>query len=744
MSQIASHDLLIEFLTEELPPINLEKTFSKIYNDNCQLLPANPGDYMQIDLEQMAGQSFSGNLLLELKNFLTPNTRVNTFVTPRRFGLIISQISNTEPDKQNQRKGPAIAQALNNNEPTQALLGFAKSCGLSWQDLEQNTDGYFYAKQLIKGRSLEDILPEAINNALKKLPIAKNMRWGSNDYHFVRPVHNLLILSDNNVICKNSQILGLTPNNYTYGHRIMSNGKITIESPAAYVETMENTGKVVVNFDKRYYKIKKELIENARGLNLKVAINATSKFNQTTNKFEEESELLKEVSALVEHPVILQGEFNPEFLKVPQECLILSMAKNQKYFALLDSNGKLSNKFLFVANLESKSPQTIIAGNEKVLAARLNDAKFFFETDQKHPLGDFVEKLRNVTYHNKLGSQLERVARLQNIARQIAELVGIRPELATDTAYLLKADLTTEMVGEFPELQGTMGKHYALLQEETKEVANAIEQHYFPRSSHDNLPDGDLAMIMALSDKLETLTGILGIGYVPTGEKDPFALRRAAIGIVRILLQKRLQTTLPTNRPYSLKLDTLLEIAIQSFEGLSLNPNTIDTTEQFILDRLANYLANQYPKRCVQSALSGKAKLSHFDLLPSLLDKLKNFADDVGNQPLLQANKRINNILKNQLISVDTKIDENLLTEPSEIALFDLFKKSDPIYSGVGHKINWDEYFGTLAKFNQPITDFFDNVMVMTDDLNIRNNRLALLSKLELFFNRYCDLSELT
>jgi glycyl-tRNA synthetase beta chain len=733
MPQLASHDLLIEFLTEELPPINLEQTFSKIYNDNSQLLPANPGDYMQIDLEQITGQSFSGHLLLELKNFITPNARVNTFVTPRRFGLILTQISNSEPEKQNLRKGPAIAHALNNGEPTQALLGFAKSCVLNWHDLEQNTDGYFYAKQLIKGRALEDVLPDAINNALKKLPIAKNMRWGSNAYHFVRPVHNLLILSDNKVICKNSQFLGLTPNDYTYGHRIMSEGKITISSPATYVETMEKEGKAVVNFDKRRSKIEQKLASKALELNL------------TTN---DTPGLLDEVTALVEHPVVLQGEFNVDFLKVPQECLILSMAKNQKYFALLDSTGKLSNKFLFVANLESKSPQTIIGGNEKVLAARLNDAKFFFETDQKHQLGYFVEKLRNVTYHNKLGSQRERVDRLERIAEQLAEFIGVRPKLAKDTAHLLKADLTTEMVGEFPELQGVIGKYYARNQGKSEDVANAIEQHYFPRSSHDKLPESDLAIIMALSDKLETLVGILGIGYTPTGDKDPFALRRAALGIVRILLQ---------NEFASFELNKLLDITYSVFKksNLNLNSNTIAEVHKFIVDRLENYLETKYSKHCVQSALSPGNGYLDICSLRSLLNTLKFFAADPSNKPLLQDNKRIKNILKaahssSKEIDWSKLINKELLNTPEEQTLYNVLTKEravlkyDAASDRITGQIDFNKYFITLTEFNQPITDFFDKVMVEVDDLGIRNNRLILLSKLNRLLNFRCDLSKLT
>ena len=690
---INTAELLIEFLTEELPPINLEKSI---------------------------GEAFASHLSNELKSFMPSDSHCQFFVTPRRFACTISKVHDVEPAQQQKRKGPAIASSLKDNLATPALLGFLKSCGLDdWNKLEQSVDGYFYATKTIVGRTLTQVLPDAIQNALKKLPIAKNMRWGDNDYSFVRPVHNLVLLYGNQVICHNSAILGCSPVDYTFGHRIMSSGQIQINDSSKYASQLKSEGYVITDFQTRKQYIDKGLQEKAQQLNLSINIM---------------DGLLEEVTGLVEYPIVLQGEFSAEFLKVPQECLILSMAKNQKYFAMLDSNGKLSNKFLFVTNIASTNPSVIINGNQKVLAARLADAKFFYELDLKHNLADFVKKLENVVYHNKLGSQLQRIQRLQQIAQSIAPQLGVDASLAAHTAYLLKADLSTEMVGEFPELQGVMGKYYAEAKSENHDVANAIEKHYYPRFSGDELPDTPLATLMSLTDKLETIVGIWGIGLVPTGEKDPFALRRAALGIVRILLANELN------------LKNLLETTFSSFNNLNLNPNTANEVYNFIAQRLSNYLVsnNGYSINCVQSALV--LNPIYFNHLPSLLDNLQQFAENENNKPLLNANKRISNILEKnggEFTSNHTPKVE-LFQTPQEHALFNLLENEKTTIQMYTNKHNWAGLFNTLAKFNQPITDFFDNVMVMDKDESIRNNRMVLLQHLYGQFNQVCKLAELS
>lgn len=690
---ITTADLLCEFLTEELPPIDLEKNI---------------------------GESFAHNLVAQLNGFIPNPAQYHFFVTPRRFGCIIKQVAMVEPQQKLSKRGPAIATALNDNTPTKALLGFVTACGLSsWHDLEQKEDGYFYAQKIIPGRKLTAVLIEAIKIALKKLPIAKNMRWGSHSYHFVRPVHNLLLMWGDKVICPEGEVLGLSPVNHTFGHRVMSNGKLVITQAATYMQQMLEQGNVYADFALRREYIVRGLHNAADSRNL-VICNTPG--------------LLDEVTALVEYPVILCGEFNLSFLKVPQECLILSMAKHQKYFALRDDYGNLTNKFLCVANINSTNPDVIVKGNQKVLAARLSDAKFFYETDLKRGLSEFAQKLGVVIYHNLLGTQLERINRLQNIASQIAPTLNLTPEIARRTALLIKADLTTEMVNEFPQLQGIMGKYYAIAHGESVEVASAIEQHYYPRFSGDKLPDMPLAILMALSDKLEVLIGIWGIGLIPTGEKDPFALRRMALGVVRILLREPLNI-----------LD-LLQITYASFAGITLNSAVINEVYQFIVQRLANYLINveKYPVACVNSVLA--ISPVHFNYLISLLDILQNFAQDTTNHPLLQANKRIRNIMdKNNITisNVSTSIQIELFNTIEEQNLHALLIALVDKINQHALKHNWQEFFILLSKFNQPITAFFDKVMVMDENMAVRKNRIILLLNLYNMFNQVCELSEL-
>lgn len=696
--------LFIEFLTEELPPIKLKENI---------------------------GEAFFNNLKEELASFISDDSTLTYFVAPRRFGCDFKGITSIEPNRQNKRKGPAIASSLQNGEPTKALLGFMKSVGVaSHEELIRGDDGYFYYESTIIGRKIEDVIIDGINASLKKLPIAKNMRWGNNDYYFVRPVHNLALLLNDQVICQDKQVLGLTPNNYTYGHRIMSHGQITINQSSMYQTQILNDGYVVADFDKRQAIIKQQLEELAQSLGLKL--------NHIDG-------LLEEVTALVEYPVVLQGEFNSEFLQVPQECLILSMAKNQKYFALLDSNNKLSNKFLFVANIKTANPQVIINGNQKVLSARLEDAKFFYNVDLKAPFKSFVDKLKNVTYHNKLGKQYDRVLRLQQITRLIgdeyyANNLGSNQD-TQDATYLLKADLTTEMVGEFPELQGVMGRYYAIANGYSQDVANAIEQHYYPRFSGDELPKGNIATIVALADKLEVLVGIWGIGLIPTGDKDPFALRRNALGICRIFLNE--QNTLK-----SFNIRDILNIVISSFDQVKSsftksNNEIVNEVYGFILQRLENYLTKtlNYDIKCVRSILANKPE--QFDYLLSLLDNLTTFANNPENKLILAANKRIENILAKASFELINDFNQVKVSTADEAVLVDLYVKNAGILAQFNEEKNWSEYFKVLTQFNQAINQFFDNVMVMDEDLDIRRNRLSLLKHLHGLFNKACNLSEI-
>lgn len=678
---LVGNSLVIEFLSEELPPINL--------------------------LENI-GTPFAESIKSQLQGYLTDSSEINSLITPRRFGCVINNINHEQKDQEITRKGPAIATGLKDGNPTPALLGFAKSCGTEWQNLTQNSDGYFYFTTTIKGKPLESVIENAINTALKKVHIAKSMRWGDTDYQFVRPLHNLLVMLNENVLPCN--ILGLNSQKSTIGHRFMSDGVININNAQSYLDSIKDIGKVIVGFNTRKDIISTTLNKKASELGLKIS---------------HIDGLLEEVTALVEWPEVLVGSFDSKYLEVPQECLILSMAKNQKYFALVDNKNKLSNKFLFVANLISKDPSVIINGNQKVLSARLADAEFFYNFDKRTKLADFVPRLANVVYHNKLGSQLERIERLQNISANIAQLLNVDNDTAKRAAYLLKADLATEMVGEFPELQGIMGNYYAIASNETMEIANAIEQHYYPRFSGDELPNTALATVVSLADKLETLVGIWGIGLIPTGDKDPYALRRAALGIVRILLEN------------DINLNQLLKYTFESFKGKGLSENTITELEQFIIQRLANYLSTTlgYPTKVVNAVLSSeKLEISQAE---NICKEFSSWANDETNNGLFEANKRIENILRKNEAEIDTDITVNpALFISYETILFNLIES-------INNNSDLNSYLQQLSKLSQPLTDFFANVMVMDENVVIRKNRLKLLSDLYAKFNLYGKLSEL-
>jgi len=675
------NSLLIEFLSEELPPINL------VDNIGC---------------------AFSQAVYAQLNGFVSATSQLRTFIAPRRFGCVIEGISFEQASQQMLRKGPALATGLKDGQATPALLGFAKSCGCEWQDLQQRDDGYFYFAATIQGKSLDDVIENVINIALKKIHIAKAMRWGNSDYQFVRPVHNLIVKFNQQVL--NCSALGLTANDTTLGHRFMSHAPIKIAHAADYLSQIYTEGKVVAEFNTRRDVIEQQLNARAADLGLQISVMPG---------------LLDEVCALVEWPEVLVGEFDEKFLAVPQECLILSMAKNQKYFALVDASGKLSNKFLFVANLISKNPQIIIEGNQKVLTARLADAEFFYEFDKRTPLKDFTAKMGSVVYHNKLGSQLERVQRLQKIAQSIAPSLNVDAQLAFTTAYLLKADLASEMVGEFPELQGTMGKYYALACGETTEVANAIEQHYYPRFSGDELPNSALATVMSLADKLESLVGIWGIGLIPTGDKDPYALRRAALGIVRILLE------------YKLDLEQLLAASFSAFTGKNLGPDTVCGVYEFIKQRLANYFISveNYSAKVVNAVLM-QDKVD-FAQVVNVCQAFSLWASSDANQALFEANKRIENILKKNAAELDASVvlSSNLFNV-YEIELFAAVNKINPASSV-------QAYLEQLSELADPLTKFFANVMVMDEDLVVRKNRLKLLAEIYAKFNIYGKISEL-
>ncbi len=678
--------LLIELLTEELPPKALEKLAA----------------------------SFADTITDELKKlqFVAGNVQSHVFASPRRLAVQIPAVAAIQPEQHSVRRGPAVASGMKDGQPTPALAGFARSCGVEVSQLSTVHDGKqdVYAYESTKaGESLSAVLSGIVASALKKLPAPKLMRWGDLDVQFVRPVHGLVMLHGDQVVA--GEVLGLQSGNVTRGHRFLSAGEVTIPSADAYPRTLAEEGKVIASFLARRELVRQRLSHAAAKLNATIAA---------------PDALFDEVTGLVEWPVVLEAGFEAEFLNVPQECLILTMQQNQKYFPLLDAQGKLMNRFLLVSNLETDDPRFIIGGNERVLRARLSDAKFFYEQDQKHRLDSRLPRLEHVVYHNKIGNQLERVSRLSSIAAAIAGKLGADSSLAGRAAYLAKADLVSDMVGEFPELQGIMGRYYARLDGEDEVVADAIEGHYHPRFAGDSLPQGPIATAVALADKLETIVGIWGIGLIPTGDKDPFALRRAALGVLRMVLEQ----------PLDLK--ALISDAAAAFPAGLLSATVVDEVYAFCLERLKNYLANDYKGDEIDAVLAlAPTQLNEVGAILAAVAQFKALPEAAT---LAAANKRVKNILKKTEGDI-AAVNPALFAEDAERALFAAVEALAP---AVDAKFAAHDFAGALtqlASLRAPVDAFFDGVMVMADDLAVRANRIALLARLAALFNRVADIS---
>ncbi|WP_325198610.1 glycine--tRNA ligase subunit beta [Kingella oralis] len=678
--------LLIELLTEELPP----KALNNLGNHFAQSIAEG----------------------LEKAQLIDGTTQYTAYASPRRLAVSVANVKPVQADQHVVRKGVSVAAGMKDGVPTKALEGFARSCGVEIGSLKIIHDGKqdVYAHEFTQaGQTLAALLGEIINTAIKKLPIPKVMRWGSSTHTFVRPVHGLVALHGADVVPVN--VLGLDSGRQTLGHRFLSQGAIIFAQADDYAKQIAEQGKVIASFAERRAAIKAALDKVSGSLNARVAA---------------DDALLDEVTALVEYPVVLQAEFEAHFLAVPQECLILTMQQNQKYFPLLDQNGKLMNRFLLVSNLQTADPSHIIHGNERVLRARLSDAEFFYKQDQKATLESRLPKLEHVVYHNKIGSQAQRIDRLQTIAAHIAEQLGTDRATAERAARLAKADLVTEMVGEFPELQGTMGKYYAVLDGEQPEIAAAIEQHYQPRFAGDKLPESPIATAVALADKLETLVGIWGIGLIPTGDKDPYALRRAALGVLRMLM----------NSPLSIN-DLLTTVAAQFPRDL-LAANTVTEVADFMQARLAVLLQNDYAQDTVAAVLAQRP-----DRLDDLADKLQaveSFKKLPEAAALAAANKRVQNLLKKADAQLGA-VQENLLQEDAERALFAATQALRPTVQAALAKHDFQAALTALAAVKPQVDAFFDNVMVMADDAAVKQNRLNLLNELSQLMNAVADIS---
>ncbi len=695
------HTLLVELLTEELPP----KALSKL------------------------GDAFASAMMngLAARAFLDEGATHVAYATPRRLAVAITGVRASSPDKQIREKVLPVSVALDKEgqpaaplaKKLAALAAQAGRSAIALEELERASDGKaesFFFTYTASGQALATGLQATLEESVTKLPIPKVMSYQRPDgetVQFVRPVHGIIALLDDEVVPLS--LVGLQSGRTTLGHRFLSTkAQLTIASAARYADTLREEGKVIASFHAR-----KEMIRTA----------LLAKAGDDAILMPES--LLDEVNALVEWPVVYECRFDDAFLAVPQECLILTMQTNQKYFALTDKQGKLRSRFLIVSNIETSEPKHIIGGNERVVRPRLSDAKFFFEQDKKKKLIDRLPGLASVVYHNKLGTQAERNGRVVALARAIAESLGADAALAERAAQLSKTDLLTDMVGEFPELQGTMGTYYARHDGEPDEVATAIGEHYQPRFAGDALPSTRTGTVVALADKLETLVGIWGIGLAPTGDKDPFALRRHALGILRMLVEQRLP----------LSLSHLLAQAAKQFAGNANFSDPVADVQSFVYDRLRGLLRERGFAQDAVEAVVAQAP-DRLDDIVERLEAVKAFAALPQAESLAAANKRITNILKKN-DGVHGEVKAELLQEAAEQRLYgamtDTRAEVDRAFAG-------GDFSGTLkalAALRDDVDAFFNDVMVMADDAALRANRLALLNALHGMMNRVADISKL-
>ena len=688
--------LLIELRTEELPP----KALAKL------------------------GEVFAAGVHAGLsdRNLVQAGGDYKWFATPRRLAIQVPAVLAEAPDAKVHEKIMPVSVALDAaGNPSPALLKKLEAKGIPASEVakfEKRMDGKsetFFYEATVKGVKLENVLGQIVGEALKKLPIPKVMRWGDSDVQFVRPVHGLVMLHGEHVV--SGEVLGLKSGNTTLGHRFLSDGAIVLASADEYETKLESVGKAVVSFARRRDIIAKALQAKADELGAKVKLIDA---------------LVDEVTALVEWPVIYVSEFESEYLEVPQECLILTMQANQKYFPLFDANGKLQNRFLIVSNMAVADPTNIITGNARVVRPRLSDARFFFEQDKKNGFVSRAMKLGSVVYHNKLGSLGDRAQRLGVVAAFVADKLGADTNQARNAGLLCKVDLLTDMVGEFPELQGIMGRYYAQHEGAKPDVAEAMEQHYRPRFAGDVLPESNVSCAVALADKLDALVGFFGIGQVPTGDKDPFGLRRAALGVLRILMEK----------PLPLDLAELIAETAKAFPtGMLAAAGFEAQVHDFMLDRLRGYLRDAgHAQDAVEAVLVQRP--TRIDLVPAKLEAVKKFVAHDAALALAAANKRIGNILKKAEGAIPEP-DVALLQEAAEKALFERVIQLAPLVKSHVTNGDYTDALLALSGVRAEVDRFFDEVMVNVDEPLVRANRLGLLKALFDQLNAVADISKL-
>lgn len=680
---------LFELGSEELPPKTLARLSNALLNNITQGL-------------QNAGLSFS---------------RSKAYATPRRLAVFIEDLAITQADITVEKRGPAIQAAFNaDGAPSKAAEGFAASCGTTvdkLQRLKTDKGEWLSFTQQEKGQPTVSLLPAIIQQSIADLPIAKRMRWGSFTTEFVRPVHWIVLLFGTEVI--QAEILGLSANRTSRGHRFHASGELTIDAPEHYADILQRQGKVIADFEQR-----RALIENAAQQAAK-AVNGIAHI---------EPELLEEVAALSEWPVPITGSFDPRYLILPAEVLITTMQTNQKYFPVKTAQGELLPFFITFSNIESSNPQSIKQGNERVITPRLSDAEFFWKQDRKQTLEQYTDRLSTIVFQQQLGTLADKTQRVTELAKHIATLLQADVNSASRAAQLSKADLMTNMVGEFGVLQGIMGRYYALADQEAEEVALALEEYYFPKQSGGDLPSGKTGQILALADKIDTLTGIFSAGLIPTGDKDPYALRRASIGILRIIIEKQLK----------LNIVELIEFALgqftHQFDRAVIRQLLID----FVFERLKGYCLDQDYRADEFDAVISINPAEPLDFVLRL-QAVKNFRLLPEAESLAGANKRIRNILKKSTTAPAGTI--GLLQEPQELQLQQKAEQTAELIRPLLEKRDYQGALNVLAQLKSSVDAFFDHVMVNTDDLGLRANRLALLAMLSEQFLQIADISKL-
>ena len=728
--------LLVELLTEELPPHALTR-LADAFADGIR--------------SRLAARQ----LLAE------PDAPAEVLATPRRLAVRLPQVLSQAEPRRIRQKGPSVAVGLDaEGQPTMALRKWAEKQGARVEELQRDSDGkqeVFFWESTQPGASLAEVIGSIIGEALGQLPIPKLMTYqladGLTTVSFVRPAHRLVVLHGDTVLpCT---VLGLQADRITDGHRFLGKAGISLRDADSYVTQLREEGRVEPDFQARRVMIANALAHASHEAGGMLAVNSEEQ--------QQVAALLDEVAALVEWPSVLTGQFDEAFLQVPQECLILSMRTNQRYFPLFDADNRLKNRFLIVSNMAIDDPAGIIDGNERVVRPRLADAQFFFDQDRQQTLASRLPQLAQVVYHARLGSQAERSERIQRLAAALAPLTGAEPALAGRAAQLAKADLLTGMVGEFPELQGIMGRYYARHDGEPEAVAEAIAEHYQPRFAGDALPASPTGLALALADKLETLAGIWGIGQRPTGDKDPFALRRHALGVVRILIESRLP----------LRLDELLAQAFAVFDGVAERTAAearaaaadkgkdgkparapavftadVEGLGRFVADRMRGYLRERgFAAADIEAVLAAGA--DRLDLIESRLSALAAFRRLPAFEALTAANKRIGNILRKSaddgtpVGSAVGDIDPALLTEDAERQLHQALVALQPTIDAHLQQQDFTAALQALAALQAPVDAFFEQVMVNADDPALRRNRLTLLSVLHGLMNRVADLAQL-